>query len=80
MKWIPTELHTHTIHSDGIFTVPRLCACAKLHGYEMIALTDHNTLSGLEELSKEFDVAKTRLVKAKLTVDYKLDRGAEDEN
>ena len=34
----------------------------------------------LEELSKEFDVAKTRLVKAKLTVDYKLDRGAEDEN
>ena len=55
MKWIPTELHTHTIHSDGIFTVPRLCACAKLHGYEMIALTDHNTLSGLEELSKELE-------------------------
>ena len=34
----------------------------------------------LEELSKEFDMAKTRLVKAKLTVDYKLDGGTEDEN
>ena len=53
MKWIPTELHTHTLHSDGTFTVPELCACAKLHGYEMIALTDHNTLSGLEELSEK---------------------------
>ena len=34
----------------------------------------------LEELSREFDMAKTRLVKAKLTVDYKLDGGTEDEN
>lgn len=28
----------------------------------------------------EFNVVKPRLVKAKLTVDYKLDGGAEDEN
>ena len=34
----------------------------------------------LEELSREFDMAKTRLVKAKLTVDYNLDGGTEDEN
>ncbi len=53
MKWIPAELHTHTLHSDGRFTVPKLCACAKRHGLEMIALTDHNTLSGLDELTDE---------------------------
>lgn len=34
----------------------------------------------LEELSKEFNVAKTRLVKAKLIVDYKLDGGTAGEN
>lgn len=34
----------------------------------------------LEELSMEFNVVKSRLVKAKLTVDYKLDGDAEDED
>lgn len=51
MKWIPAELHTHTLHSDGQFTVSKLCECAKQHGLEMIALTDHNTLSGIGELT-----------------------------
>lgn len=58
MRWIPTELHTHTLHSDGRFTVPSLCECAKQHGLEMIALTDHNTLSGTRELTDEL-AAKT---------------------
>lgn len=51
MRWIPSELHTHTLHSDGRFTVPKLCECAKRHGLELIALTDHNTLSGTRELT-----------------------------
>lgn len=34
----------------------------------------------LEELSMEFNVVKSRLVKAKLTVDYKLDGDTEDED
>lgn len=57
MRWIAAELHTHTLHSDGRFTVPGLCECAKRHGLEMIALTDHNTLSGIEELTDELAAA-----------------------
>ncbi|UXI85225.1 hypothetical protein NYZ94_05230 [Ligilactobacillus salivarius] len=34
----------------------------------------------LEELSMEFNVVKSRLVKAKLTVDYKLDGDEESED
>lgn len=53
MRWIPAELHTHTQHSDGQFTVESLCRSARDRGYELIALTDHNTLSGLDELTPE---------------------------
>ena len=41
---------------------------------------ENKMYDSLEELSMEFNVVKPRLVKAKLTVDYKLDGGTEDEN
>jgi len=52
-KWIPCELHTHTINSDGIFTLPELVNKAKEIGLECIALTDHNTTSGYSEMTDE---------------------------
>ena len=49
MKWYPVELHTHTEHSDGDFTVSGLVEAAHARGFAAIALTDHNTASGLRE-------------------------------
>lgn len=48
----PFEMHTHTLHSDGRFTLDQLTAAAKAYGYEGIALTDHNTMSGFDGLTE----------------------------
>ncbi|WP_028559321.1 CehA/McbA family metallohydrolase [Paenibacillus pinihumi] len=60
MKWHPFELHTHTPHSDGTHTLLEMCKQAKELGLSGIALTDHNTVSGLidsDEVTKETGVA-----------------------
>lgn len=49
-KWTPYELHTHTAHSDGQFTVKTLAETAASCGLSGIAITDHNTLIPQEEL------------------------------
>ena len=51
--WKCLELHSHTFHSDGNFSLGELCSAAKKFLYDGIALTDHNTMSGLEELNGE---------------------------
>lgn len=53
MNWFAAELHCHTLHSDGKFTVEELARTAKEEEYACIALTDHNTFSGCLELTKE---------------------------
>lgn len=53
LKWFAAEMHTHTVHSDGSFTVQSLCECAKRYELKMLALTDHNTVSSLRELTPE---------------------------
>jgi hypothetical protein len=45
------ELHTHTLNSDGDFTLAELRACAGDFLYDAIAVTDHNTMSALDELA-----------------------------
>ncbi|MDP4098132.1 CehA/McbA family metallohydrolase [Paenibacillus sp. P96] len=52
MKWIPAELHTHTFHSDGSQTLQELAESAARLGLGCIALTDHNTQSGLAEAER----------------------------
>lgn len=47
MKWLACELHTHTVHSDGSQTLQELASGAGRLGFDAIALTDHNTMSGL---------------------------------
>jgi hypothetical protein len=47
INWTPFELHTHTNHSDGSHTLMELSKSAKEAGFKGIALTDHNTMSGL---------------------------------
>jgi hypothetical protein len=44
-EWITGDLHAHTVHSDGQLTVPELCALARAHGLDFLALIDHNTVS-----------------------------------
>ena len=46
------DLHTHSIYSDGSFSPAALIHSAKDLG-RVIALTDHNTVSGLEEFMSE---------------------------
>ena len=51
------ELHTHTVHSDGGASVSRLCHKAMDWEYDGIALTDHNTWSGVAELTPALESA-----------------------
>lgn len=46
----PFEMHSHTRHSDGRFTLEELCDTAKRYGFEGIALTDHNTTAAFDGL------------------------------
>lgn len=50
MSYLPCELHCHTVHSDGDFTVESLQKSALDDHLALIALTDHNTFSGCDEL------------------------------
>ncbi len=57
VRWLACELHTHTLHSDGVQTLEELAAGAAELGFDAIALTDHNTMSGLagkESISNKY--------------------------
>lgn len=43
------DLHTHTTASDGLYTPAALLALAKRQKLDSIAITDHDTTSGVEE-------------------------------
>lgn len=40
------DLHTHSTFSDGLLTVEQLVARARRRGVKLLALTDHDTISG----------------------------------
>lgn len=42
-RWIKTDLHLHTNHSDGGYTMEETAKLAIDAGLDMIALTDHNS-------------------------------------
>jgi PHP domain len=50
-RWLAGDLHTHTVHSDGVMTVPELARFAAGRGMEFLAVTDHNTISHHAELA-----------------------------
>ena len=43
------DLHTHSTASDGQYTPEQLAELAKERGLEVLALTDHDTVDGLEQ-------------------------------
>ncbi|WP_150266143.1 CehA/McbA family metallohydrolase [Paenibacillus tepidiphilus] len=44
-RWLCGDLHLHTEHSDGVFTVEETIQLARRAGLDFIALTDHNAVS-----------------------------------
>lgn len=46
---IVVDLHTHTTASDGQYTPTELVRIAKQHGIQVLAITDHDTIAGVDE-------------------------------
>ena len=44
------DLHMHSTASDGLFSPRELVDKADLNGVKLLALTDHDTLSGLSDM------------------------------
>ncbi|HQE30835.1 MAG TPA: CehA/McbA family metallohydrolase [Propionibacteriaceae bacterium] len=45
LRWWATDLHSHTLHSDGTQSIAQLAAWARRSGLDALAVTDHNTVS-----------------------------------
>ena len=68
------DLHTHSRVSDGSDSPTELMANAAIAGLNAVALTDHDTLGGLDEAQIEADRLGIRLVRGvELSVEW--DRG-----
>ncbi|HEY5628667.1 MAG TPA: CehA/McbA family metallohydrolase, partial [Candidatus Limnocylindrales bacterium] len=49
-RWYRGNLHSHTIHSDGVYTVEERARASAEFGLDFLAITDHNTISQHREL------------------------------
>jgi len=66
------DLHSHSTHSDGLLTPAALVRRAVTRGVDVLALTDHDELSGLAEAQGEAAAAGLRLVPgAELSVTWR---------
>jgi len=54
---IYANLHSHSTHSDGVYTPAELVKIAKDEGYGALAITDHDTATAYGELKAECDKA-----------------------
>ena len=52
LRWWRGDLHMHTVHSDGNWTIAELISSALNSGLDFIAITDHNTASHHEEIDR----------------------------
>jgi hypothetical protein len=44
-EWLAGDFHSHTVHSDGSMEIAELAALAASRGLDVLAVTDHNTVS-----------------------------------
>jgi hypothetical protein len=51
-RWWRGDLHMHTVHSDGDWTIAELVSSAKSSGLDFIFITDHNTTSHHSEIDR----------------------------
>lgn len=57
------DLHTHSTASDGQYTPTQLVGLAKQRGLEVLALTDHDTMDGLDEAIREGERLGLRVIR-----------------
>jgi predicted metal-dependent phosphoesterase TrpH len=51
-RWWSGDLHMHTVHSDGVWTIAELISAARKIGLDFICITDHNTASHHAEIDR----------------------------
>ena len=51
-RWWSGDLHMHTVHSDGDWTIADLISNARNAGLDFICITDHNTASHHAEIDR----------------------------
>lgn len=56
------DFHVHTTSSDGILTPKEVVQIASKNGVKYLAITDHDTVSGLDEAIKEADKLNIKLI------------------
>lgn len=61
-QWFRGDLHMHTVHSDGTWTVPQLYESAQANRLDFISITDHNTSSHHAEIDRLSSAANRPLV------------------
>ena len=61
-EWLAGDFHSHTVHSDGSLEVVELAALAAGRGLDLLAVTDHNTVSHHAALGAAGDHAGILLV------------------
>ena len=66
------DLHTHSYNSDGTYTPTELIDAAEKIGLYAIALTDHNTIAGLDEFVAAAEGKQVRAIPGvEFSTDYK---------
>jgi hypothetical protein len=55
LRWLKGDLHTHSVHSDGKFTLREKAEIAERDGLDFVALTDHNASSQNEAYPRDVD-------------------------
>jgi hypothetical protein len=61
-RWFKGSVHVHTSESDGDSTPAEVVRWYRRHGYNFVFITDHNRVTGIEELNREFAVPGEFLV------------------
>lgn len=73
------DLHTHSVYSDGADTPKTLLKKADAIGLSAIALTDHNTVAGLDDFLKEAQGYSLEAIPGvELSVDYAHDERVDE--
>jgi len=77
LEWyIVVDLHTHSTASDGDFSPAQLIIEGKKKGVTVLALTDHDTIGGLEEAQNEADSIGVRFIHGiEISINWKRSAG-----
>ena len=51
--WLKGNLHSHTVFSDGHLTPEEMKAAYKHHGYDFLAVTDHNVYTDTRHMTED---------------------------